>query len=37
MTCCDQLANKVAEAVRDAGMNLNPSVETNSVVVPIPK
>ena len=32
-----QLASKVAEAIRDSGMNLNPTVETNSVVVPIPK
>lgn len=31
------LANAVANAIRDAGLNLNPAVEGNVVRVPIPK
>jgi ribosome recycling factor len=31
------LVPKIAEAIRDGGMSLNPTVEGNSIVVTIPK
>ncbi|RYG57511.1 ribosome-recycling factor [archaeon] len=40
-TCCPrrrvQLASAIADAIRDAGLNLNPAVEGNIVRVPVPK
>ena len=43
-TSCDELptfsvqtANAIADAIRDAGLNLNPSVEGSVVRVPVPK
>jgi hypothetical protein len=32
-----QLAPAIATAIRDSGLNLNPSVEDNVVKVPLPK
>jgi hypothetical protein len=31
------MANAIADAIRDAGLNLNPAVEGNNVRVPVPK
>ena len=32
-----QISQAIATAIRDSGLNLNPSVEDNAVKVPLPK